>query len=115
MSFLPCLLKRSKNTQIMNNEIDPFRRINEIYEQTGKQIQEGLNKETASTGTPMKELRGGAKYMAQMSNIGGGSKATGGGGFKEGFNIIGRHQKAEGIKKALNQKSKKKLIGKKRK
>ena len=46
MSFLPRL---SKNTQIMNNEIDSFERINEIYEQTGKQIQEGLNKETAST------------------------------------------------------------------
>lgn len=32
---------------------------------------DGLNKTTASTGTPMDKLHGGAKRMAQMSNIGG--------------------------------------------
>ena len=34
---------------------------------------DGLNRPTASTGTPREELHGGAKKTVQISNIGGGS------------------------------------------
>ena len=50
-------------------------------------IKEGLEKETASTGTPMEQLHGGAEFMAKMSNIGGGSKETGG-GVQEGLKTL---------------------------
>lgn len=59
-----------------------------IKEKTDKLIQQGLECKTASTGTPIKDLNGGALFMAQLSNIGGGSLETGGGGIKEGFNTI---------------------------
>lgn len=59
-----------------------------ILETSQRKIEEGLSKETASTGTPIEELHGGAKFLAQLSNIGGGSKETGGGGIKDGFNTI---------------------------
>ncbi len=41
-----------------------------VAEKTDKKIQEGLTKTTASTGTPVEDLHGGAKFMAQISNIG---------------------------------------------
>ena len=76
-------------------------------------IIEGLAKPTASTGKTMEEIHGGAKFMAQMSNIGGGSKATGGGGVQSGFNIITNNQKAKTVLE-LQEKSQK-LIGKSQK
>ncbi len=33
-----------------------------------------LAKKTAGTGTPIDQLSGGSKFMAQLANIGGGSK-----------------------------------------
>ena len=59
---------------------------------------DGLNKTTASTGTPMDKLHGGAKRMAQMSNIGGGSKATGGGGVYEGMKAMLQYTWANTVK-----------------
>lgn len=59
-----------------------------IYAETNEKIKRGLEKATASTGTPIASLKGGAKYMAQLSNVGGGSVEIGGGGIKEGFNTI---------------------------
>lgn len=59
-----------------------------VVMETGQRIKEGLEEPFASTGTPIKDLSGGAKFMAQMSNIGGGSLEVGGGGIKEGFGII---------------------------
>lgn len=51
-----------------------------------------------STGTPMDKLHGGAKRMAQMSNIGGGSKATGGGGVDEGMKAMLQYTWANTVK-----------------
>lgn len=66
-----------------------------VYKKTNAKIKEGLEKPTASTGTPISKLNGGSKFMAQLSNIGGGSVATGGGGIRDGFNTIAENQKAE--------------------
>ena len=86
MGILSLFQRKQKNTQaITKNNVSLSRAADSILSQRGKQIVDGLNKTTASTGTPMDKLHGGAKRMAQMSNIGGGSKATGGGGVDEGM------------------------------
>ncbi len=61
----------------------------------------------------MKKLHGGAKKMAQMSNIGGGSKATGGGGVDEGMKAMLQYTQANTVKKMAAQNVKKKITGKK--
>lgn len=66
-----------------------------VYKKTNAKIKEGLEKPTASTGTPISKLNGGSKFMAQLSNIGGGSVATGGGGIRDGFNTIAENVRAE--------------------
>ena len=55
-----------------------------VYQQPGQEIVKGISESTASTGKPMNELYGAEKRIAQMSNIGGGSKASGGGGIDKG-------------------------------
>lgn len=67
-----------------------------IYAETNEKIKRGLEKATASTGTPIASLKGGAKYMAQLSNVGGGSVEIGGGGIKEGFNTFAKNHMAKG-------------------
>lgn len=66
-----------------------------VYKKTGAKIKKGLEKPTASTGTPISKLHGGPKFMAQLSNVGGGSVATGGGGIKEGFNTIAENVRSK--------------------
>ena len=66
-----------------------------VYKKTNAKIKKGLEKPTASTGTPIKNLKGGSKFMAQLSNIGGGSVATGGGGIRDGFNTIAENVRAK--------------------
>lgn len=86
--------------------------LKEIITQTDNRIRQGLEKETASTGTPMDELYGGAKFMAQLSNIGDGSVETGGGGIKKGFNTIAQNIAAKSQINAIqsNSESKTKKI-----
>lgn len=67
-----------------------------IAEVTDKQIKEGLEKPNASTGTPMDDLSGGAKVMAQLANIGKGSIETGGEGVKGGLNALMANMLAKG-------------------
>lgn len=67
-----------------------------IYAETNEKIKRGFEKATASTGTPIASLKGGAKYMAQLSNVGGGSVEIGGGGIKEGFNTFAKNHMAKG-------------------
>ena len=86
MEFLSLFQRKQKNTRAVSKSNASLERAaDSILNQRGKQIVDGLNRTTASTGTPMDKLHGGAKRMAQMSNIGGGSKATGGGGVDEGM------------------------------
>ena len=76
-------------------KLQRIKHAQEIVEKTDSKIKNGLSRPTASTGTPMKDLNGGAKFMAQLSNIGGGSLATGGGGIRDGFNIIAENLSAK--------------------
>ena len=68
-----------------------------VIAETDSKIAKGLAKPTASTGTPIADLSGGSKFMAQLSNIGGGSLATGGGGIRNGFNTIMANVSAKGL------------------
>lgn len=47
--------------------------------------------------------------MAQMSNIGGGSKATGGGGVDEGMKAMLQYAQADTAKKMIGQNGKKEI------
>lgn len=78
----------SKFNDLMPMDTSNIQEPSVIKEKTDKLIQQGLECPTASTGTPIKDLNGGARFMAQLSNIGGGSLETGGGGIKDGFNTI---------------------------
>lgn len=80
------LLKKNKHNALVPT--NPSLKNKNTFEISQRKIVEGLSRKTASTGTPIDELHGGAKFMAQLSNIGGGSKETGGGGIKDGFNTI---------------------------
>lgn len=61
------------------------------------QIKAGLSKPTASTGTPVSSLHGAAKFTTQLSNIGGGSVDSGGGGIQEGFNTLTKYAAAKAV------------------
>ena len=75
MGFLSLFQRKQKNTQAVSKSNASLERAaDSILNQRGKQIVDGLNRTTASTGTPIDKLHGGAKRMAQMSNIGGGQK-----------------------------------------
>lgn len=81
------LLRKNKHNALVPTNND-LKKNDIVLEASQRKIVEGLSKKTASTGTPIENLHGGAKFMAQLSNIGGGSKETGGGGIKDGFNTI---------------------------
>ena len=95
------LLRKNKHAALVptNNDL----KNKSVLEASQRKIAEGLSKETASTGTPIGDLHGGAKFMAQLSNIGGGSKETGGGGIKDGLNTITTFVDAQAKVKAQSQ------------
>ena len=102
--------KKKKNKQAISNANASLEEVaGSILSKRKKQIIDGLNKTTASTGTPMEKLYGGAKKMAQMSNIGGGSKATGGGGVDEGMKAMLQYAQADTAKKMIGQNGKKEI------
>lgn len=113
MGFLSLFQRKQKNTQVVSKSNVSLERVTDILNQREKQIVDGLNKTTASTGTPMDKLHGGAKRVAQMSNIGGGSKATGGGGVDEGMKAMLQYTQASTVKKVVSQSDKEKISGKK--
>ena len=71
-----------------------------IYAETSEKIKRGLEKATASTGTPIASLKGGAKYMAQLSNVGGGSVKIGALGSK---NLLSYTNMKDSAQKALRK------------
>lgn len=94
--------KRNENAvvvsaRVTNMQNDYGKSALQVAKATGNKIKEGLAKPTASTGTPMNDLHGGAAVMAAISNIGNGSVANGGGGVKEGLETITIHAAAKGI------------------
>lgn len=83
--------------------------VDNVLQQTEKEIVKGLTNPIASTGTPIDELHGAAKSIAQISNIGGGSIATGGGGMKKGFETVTKNAQAKAIKNILEKTKEKKI------
>lgn len=83
--------KDHEHNEISEVESDKTKVLEEIRNDAGKKIQAGLDKKTASTGTPINELNGAAKFTSRLSNIGGGSKEIGGGGMEEGFKTIAKY------------------------
>ena len=57
----------------------------------------------------MEELHGAAKRIAQMSNIGGGAKATGGGGIDKGLDTLTKYAQAKTAKTMMDKSKQKKL------
>lgn len=92
----------SENSEKLVSSKEVKEKVEDVAKQTGDMIKKGLENPTASTGTPIDSLNGGAKFMAQLSNIGGGSKATGGGGVQDGFNTVNTNTKANTVLKMLN-------------
>lgn len=100
-------VSKNANNQLSQEE----KGLQKIAKQAEKEIKKGIEKPTASTGTPIKDLNGGAKKNATMSNIGGGSKETGGGGMDKGLETLltytAAKAKLEGIQCAKNSNNKK--------
>ncbi len=85
--------KKKKSNDLVPTNIALANKI--ALDTSARKIKEGLSRETASTGTPIEDLHGAAKFTAQLSNIGGGSVATGGGGIKDGFNTVAQYVDAK--------------------
>lgn len=109
MGLLDIIKKKQTTAMSRPQQSSVDKVVNQIYQQTGKQIVDGLNKPTASTGKRIDELHGAAKRIAQMSNIGGGSKAIGGGGLEKGLETVTKHTQARTAKAMLDNAKKKKL------
>lgn len=81
-------MKSPKNTlaPAAGNPDDSLQKqAEQVVKAAGQKIKAGLEKHAASTGTPMQNLWGGPLFNAALSNIGGGSKAAGGGGMQAGW------------------------------
>ena len=89
-----CMDRKSKNKQdnmLITAENIPQKsnsELEEIVQRTNNKIRKGLERKTASTGTPVESLSGGAKFMAVMANIGDGAKSIGGDGVRGGLETM---------------------------
>lgn len=92
---------KKKSTDIVSTSTnavdDVINSIKDLRDTTEQMIQDGLNKDTAGTGTLMSNLHGASEITATLSNIGGGSVSTGGGGMKQGLNVIQANKAANGF------------------
>lgn len=101
MAF-PALFRKKFSTALAKPEKPSLKQsIDRVHQITGDQIRNGLAMPNAGTGKPIRELKGAAKTNAQLANIGGGSKANGGGGMAAGVDRIFRHGQADGAKTIL--------------
>ena len=99
-------LQKQPNREIINRQISQSQAVNTMYETTKNQIQAGISRSTASTGTPMEKLHGAARTTSTLSNIGGGSKETGGGGMAQGLETITKFFSASAAKNILDDQQK---------
>lgn len=93
----------TKEVSIVNNE--PSNLVGNLEYtkiETDKKITDGLAKETAGTGMPINKLKGNAKTMAKLANVGGGSKANGGGGIEEGIRVLVDNVSAKRTLQSIN-------------
>lgn len=94
-----------------NNLINSgLKNVINVKNYTQKQIDHGLSKKYASTGTLINRLHGAARQSAKMANIGGGSKAIGGKGMAGGMKAIINNIKADTILKTVGKISKYKSL-----
>ncbi len=104
------LLKRKETKALARQKTLTLEQAaNQMLHRTETQIREGLSKPTAGTGTQMDKLRGMAKTVAQIANIGGGSKASGGGGVSKGIEILSQYNRADAVKKTIEHESRRRL------
>lgn len=69
---------------------------NALY-QTRREIDAGIAKPLAGTGTPIAELKGMARTLAIKANVGGGSVATGGKGVRGCDELLDRYSQLMGM------------------
>ena len=93
-------MSKKNGLEISNQRVS----AQDIFNQTSAKIQQGLENPLASTGTPIEKLHGGAKFMAQLSNIGGGAISQGGGGIRDGFNTIQQNTSARAVLDSIKNK-----------
>ncbi len=104
------LFKRKDTTALARQKAPTLEQAaNQIIHRTETQIREGLSKLTAGTGTQIDKLHRMAKNLAQMANIGGGSKASGGGGVSRGIEIVSQYNRADAVKKTIEHESRSQL------
>lgn len=97
-------LQKRPNREIANRQDAIEQSVNSLYETTKSLIQTGVSKPTASTGTPIENLKGASRITATLSNIGGGSKEVGGGGMAKGLETITKYAQVATVKKMIDQK-----------
>ncbi len=69
------LLKRKETKALARQKTLTLEQAaNQMLHRTETQIREGLSKPTTGTGTQMDKLRGMAKTVTQIANVGGGKK-----------------------------------------
>ncbi|MBE6849909.1 MAG: hypothetical protein E7502_08450 [Ruminococcus sp.] len=78
-------MNRENDNNVLSNLEYAMESAKTDYNVNMDAILNGLSNPMASTGTPINDLCGAPRITAILSNIGGGSKATGGGGMEEGF------------------------------
>lgn len=71
-------------------------RLLKALKDTSLQIHAGMGNPLSGTGTPISSLSGGARFTSILSNIGGGSKASGGGGMEAGMRLLDQHSRISG-------------------
>ena len=108
MGLIDIFKKKSSSAIICRQQPTLQQVADKVYQQTGKEIADGFSRPTASTGKPMDELYGAAKRVAQMSNIGGGSKASDG-GIDKGLDTWTKYAQARTAKKMIDNVAQKKI------
>lgn len=104
MIWLNKIINKNKGKDVIQRRnISLEETANMVIKSTGTQIKNGLEKKSAGTGTPINKLNGAAKTLAQLSNIGGGSKSTGGGGIEKGMEIMGKFIQAKTVKQTIKR------------
>lgn len=73
--------------------------IQNAMNQVRRELDTGISKPLASTGTPISELKGMARTLAIKANVGGGSVATGGRGVRGCDELLDRYSQLMGMAK----------------
>ena len=107
MGFLNKIIKKPIEKKVnQRDELSPEQTVDQILRSTRNQIERGLERPIASTGTSIKKLHGAAKTTATLSNIG---------GMESGMNVITKYAQAKTAKNVIEQTKSKRLVDSMRK